>query len=260
MGIRAVISEDALSQNEKDALRVFEAVAKLQFRRQAGTDRGPFQSRPKVPIQKLSPSRSSKKGDTCSPFFEHLQSKCYFMRAAARNAEKNADYMTFRQTEDALRVLFAVRLLFTHSAIVCLTLLYLQRLCQMGIHACGEALLCILVKGVCGHGDDGQRFRVRSVERANGFVASMPFITGIITSMRTASNVSGGLFCTISTACLPSVTTVTVAPSSVSRICAISALSALSSTSSSLQPAMLISGAAVRPVSARETVQFQTAG
>jgi hypothetical protein len=38
----------------------FEAVAKLQFRRQAGTDRGPFQSRPKVPIQKLSPSRSSK--------------------------------------------------------------------------------------------------------------------------------------------------------------------------------------------------------
>ena len=67
------------------------------------------------------------------------------------------------------------------------------------------------------------------------FAASMPFITGIITSMRTASNVSGGLFCTISTACLPSVTTVTVAPSSVSRICAISALSALSSTSSSLQ-------------------------
>ena len=44
------------------------------------------------------------------------------------------------------------------------------------------------------------------------FAASMPFITGIITSMRTASNVSGGLFCTISTACLPSVTTVTVAP------------------------------------------------
>ena len=35
-------------------------VLELQFRRQAGTDRGPFQSRPKVPVQKLSPSRSKK--------------------------------------------------------------------------------------------------------------------------------------------------------------------------------------------------------
>ena len=37
-----------------------EAVAKLQFRRQAGTDRRPFQRRPKVPMQKLSPSISIK--------------------------------------------------------------------------------------------------------------------------------------------------------------------------------------------------------
>ena len=37
-------------------LRSVEAVAKLQFRRQAGTDRKPFQSRPKVPIRKLFPS------------------------------------------------------------------------------------------------------------------------------------------------------------------------------------------------------------
>ena len=34
-----------------------------------GTDRRPFQSRPKVPVRKLSPSRSQKKSDTCSLFF-----------------------------------------------------------------------------------------------------------------------------------------------------------------------------------------------
>ncbi len=60
-GIRAVISEDALFRMKRTLYASFEAVAKLQFRRQAGTDRGPFQSRPKVPIQKLSPSRSSKR-------------------------------------------------------------------------------------------------------------------------------------------------------------------------------------------------------
>ena len=43
-----------------------EAVAKLQFRRQARTDRGPFPSRSKVPIQKLSPSRSSKGRYPCA--------------------------------------------------------------------------------------------------------------------------------------------------------------------------------------------------
>ena len=62
---------------------ISKAVAKLQFRRQAGTDRGPFQSRPKVPIQKLSPSRSQK-SQVHAPTFLHLQSKCYFTRAAAR--------------------------------------------------------------------------------------------------------------------------------------------------------------------------------
>ena len=60
----------------------------------------PFQSRPKVPIQKLAPSKKFKRGAILArllgraaleymlPIFEHLQSKCYFMRAAARNAEK----------------------------------------------------------------------------------------------------------------------------------------------------------------------------
>jgi hypothetical protein len=47
------------SGERKNLLR-FKAVAKLQFRRQAGTDRRPFQSRPKVPVQKLSLSRSKK--------------------------------------------------------------------------------------------------------------------------------------------------------------------------------------------------------
>ena len=102
------------------------------------------------------------------PLFEHLQSKCYFICALSREMLKNADYMTFRQTEDALRVLFCSSVFLHPFGDRLLDLLYLQRLCQMGIHACGEALLCILVKGVCGHGDDGQRFRVRSVERANG--------------------------------------------------------------------------------------------
>ena len=89
-------------------MRSVEAVAKLQFRRQAGTDRGPFQSRPKVPIQKLSPSRSVKTGAILARLLgraarihapgllslnifkdrglraTNLRSKFYFMRAAAR--------------------------------------------------------------------------------------------------------------------------------------------------------------------------------
>ena len=48
-------------------------VAKLQFRRQGGTDRRPFQSRPKVPMQKLSPF-GSEKTEIHAPGFFGLQS------------------------------------------------------------------------------------------------------------------------------------------------------------------------------------------
>ena len=41
-------------------MKTVEAVVKLQLRRQAGTDRGPFQSCPKVPVRKFSPSQSQK--------------------------------------------------------------------------------------------------------------------------------------------------------------------------------------------------------
>ena len=84
--MKCQISVSAPNRKHPEPMVRGEAVAKLQFRRQAGTDRGPFQSRPKVPIQKLSPSRSSKMV-IHAPLFEHLQSKCYFMRAAARNTE-----------------------------------------------------------------------------------------------------------------------------------------------------------------------------
>ena len=42
------------------------------------------------------------------PLFEHLQSKCYFMRAVARNAEKMLTIRLFRQTErtDTIRYRF----------------------------------------------------------------------------------------------------------------------------------------------------------
>ena len=46
------------------------AVAEPRFRRQAGTDRGPFQSRTKVPIQKLSPSQSKKTVIHAPGFYE----------------------------------------------------------------------------------------------------------------------------------------------------------------------------------------------
>ena len=58
--MKCQISVSAPNRKHPEPVVRGEAVAKLQFRRQAGTDRGPFQSRPKVPIQKLSPSRSQK--------------------------------------------------------------------------------------------------------------------------------------------------------------------------------------------------------
>ena len=79
------------------SLKSFEAVAKLQFRRQAGTDRGPFQSRTKVPPdgrnflppEVKNPALSLRgfsaalRGYTL-PVFMNLQSKFYLTRAAAR--------------------------------------------------------------------------------------------------------------------------------------------------------------------------------
>ena len=59
------------------------AVAKLQFRRQAGTDRRPFQSRPKVPMQKLSPSKSVKSQIHAPAFYEFAQQILFFARCRA---------------------------------------------------------------------------------------------------------------------------------------------------------------------------------
>ena len=53
--MKCQISVSAPNRKHPEPVVRGEAVEKLQFRRQAGTDRGP-----KVPIQKLSPSRSSK--------------------------------------------------------------------------------------------------------------------------------------------------------------------------------------------------------
>ena len=78
----------------------------------------------------------------------------------------------------------------------------------------------------------------RSSERM-ARVASKPFITGIITSMRMASKSPGSLFSNSSTATEPSWAVVTVAPWSSMRVLAISVLSSLSSTSRMFRPSML---------------------
>ena len=59
------------------------AVAKLSFRRQAGTDRRPFQSRPKVPVQKLSPTRSVKNVMHAPVFYEFTQQILFDARCRA---------------------------------------------------------------------------------------------------------------------------------------------------------------------------------
>ncbi len=59
------------------------AVAKLQFRRQAATDRGPFQSRPKVPMRKLSPSSSVKTEIHAPGFYEFAQQILFHARYRA---------------------------------------------------------------------------------------------------------------------------------------------------------------------------------
>ena len=58
-------------------------VLELQFRRQAGTDRRPFQSRPKVPMQKLSPSKSVKSQIHAPAFYEFAQQILFYARCRA---------------------------------------------------------------------------------------------------------------------------------------------------------------------------------
>ena len=60
-----------------------QAVAKPQFRRQAGTDRRPFQSRPKVPIRKLSPSQGIKRQVHALPFYEFTRQILFNARCRA---------------------------------------------------------------------------------------------------------------------------------------------------------------------------------
>ena len=85
-------------EQNRPQMRSVEAVAKLQFRRQAGTDRGPFQSRPKVPIQKLSPSRSVKTEIHAPGFYEFAKQILFYARCRA-NYLKLWEYGLFRQTK-----------------------------------------------------------------------------------------------------------------------------------------------------------------
>ena len=66
-------SPPKVSWNRKVSALFALPVAKLQFRRQGGTDRRPFQSRTKVPMQELSPS-GSEKTEIHAPGFFGLQS------------------------------------------------------------------------------------------------------------------------------------------------------------------------------------------
>ena len=52
-----------------------------------GTDRGPFQSRPKVPIQKLSPSRSQKSVIHAPAFLAFAQQMLFHARFRAKHLE-----------------------------------------------------------------------------------------------------------------------------------------------------------------------------
>ena len=123
-------------------------------------------------------------------FLQYSLESVVFEREAARKtivfstASKRTLYASF----------FAVRLFFTHSAIVCLTFFICSGFARWAFMPAARHFCASSVKGVCGHGDDRACvFASESVERANGSARqrSMPFITGIITSMRTASNVSG---------------------------------------------------------------------
>ena len=95
---------DELAVGNAAAFRCTLTVAKLQFRRQAGTDRGPFQSRPKVPIQKLSPSRSVKTEILAPGFYEFAKQILFYARYSANWMERQ-EYPLFRQTEHLLHIL-----------------------------------------------------------------------------------------------------------------------------------------------------------
>ena len=64
------------------------AVAKPWFRRQAGTDHRPFQSRPKVPMRKLSPSGGQKRAIHAPAFLEFAQQILFHARFGVETSDK----------------------------------------------------------------------------------------------------------------------------------------------------------------------------
>ena len=98
--MKCQISVSAPNRKHPEPVVRGEAVAKLQFRRQAGTDRGPFQSRPKVPIQKLSPSRSSKMVIHAPAFLAFAMQMLLNTRYCAKRAKLL--FSAFEQTEGCL--------------------------------------------------------------------------------------------------------------------------------------------------------------
>ena len=64
------------------------AVAKPWFRRQAGTDHRPFQSRPKVPVRKLSPSGGQKRVIYAPSFLEFVQQILFHARFGVKTSDK----------------------------------------------------------------------------------------------------------------------------------------------------------------------------
>ena len=64
------------------------AVAKPWFRRQAGTDHRPFQSRPKVSVRKLSPSGGQKRVIYAPSFLEFAQQILFHARFGVEILDK----------------------------------------------------------------------------------------------------------------------------------------------------------------------------
>ena len=64
------------------------AVAKPWFRRQAGTDHRPFQSRPEVPMRKLSPSGGQKRVIYAPYFLEFAQQILFHARFGVETSDK----------------------------------------------------------------------------------------------------------------------------------------------------------------------------
>ena len=82
--MKCQISVSAPNRKHPEPVVRGEAVAKLQFRRQAGTDCGPFQSRPKVPIWKLSPSQCIKNEIHAPVFYEFAEQILFYARCRAK--------------------------------------------------------------------------------------------------------------------------------------------------------------------------------